>query len=145
MRQYGLCSGTVETWQTHQMHRGTIVSVNKAGWSILGDEFLQALGQGIGRPAWNCGQEGLFAEEIAYEQVLFAFVGAVIGCNLLPWAIGDVPGEHQLSKERDLVLFADSALADIICYVCVDARPVDVLSCLCLHLLHPMVGSIHIS
>ena len=42
------------------------------------------------------------------------------------------------------MLGADGALTDIICYVCINARPVSCLSCLCLHLLHPLVGSIQV-
>ena len=40
---------------------------------------------------------------------------------------------------------ADCALMDVVSYVCIDARPVDCLSCQCLHLLHPLVGSIQVS
>ena len=34
---------------------------------------------------------------------------------------------------------------DVICYICIDAGPVYCLSCLCLHLLHPLVGSVQVS
>ena len=43
------------------------------------------------------------------------------------------------------MLGADSALTDIVCYVCIKVGPVDCLSCLCLHLLHPLVGSVQVS
>ena len=43
------------------------------------------------------------------------------------------------------MLGADSALADIICYIGINARPVYCPSCWCLHLLYPLVGSIYVS
>ena len=82
----------------------TIISVDKAGQSILGDEHLQAVGQVIGRLGYISGQEGVFAEEISDEQVLLAFMGDGIGCNLLPWAIGDVSQKHQLCRGETLCL-----------------------------------------
>ena len=103
------------------------------------------LGQGIGRFGCDFGEEEVLAEEIADEQVLFAFVCEVVSCDLLPWAIGDIAGEHGLCKGRGFVLGADSASADIICYICIDARPLDCFSCLCLHLFHPFVGSMLVS
>ena len=65
---------------------------------------MQILEQGIGGLGCNFGQEGVFAEEITDEQVLLAFVGEVISCNLLPWAIGDVSGKHLLCRGRGLML-----------------------------------------
>ena len=44
---------------------GTVISVDKACQSILGDEFLQVLGQGMG---------GFGFEEITDEQVISGFV-----------------------------------------------------------------------
>ena len=105
---------------------------------------MQALGQGIGGLGYNFGQEGVFAEEITDEQVLFDFVGEVISSDLLPQAIGDVSGEHQFCRGRGLVLGAASASADIICYICINVGPVYCLSCLCLHPLHPYVGSMQV-
>ena len=73
--------------------KGAIISVDKAGWSVLTDEFLQVLGQGIGRLRYNFGHEGVFAEEITDEQVFFAFVGelAVISCHkLLRISLGSI-------------------------------------------------------
>ena len=73
---------------------GTIIGVDKVGWSVLGDELLRVLGQGIGGLGCDFRQEGVLAEEIADKQVLLAFMGEVIGCNLLPLAVGDVSGRH---------------------------------------------------
>ena len=73
-----------------------------------------------------------------------AFVGKVIGCNLPPWGAEDVPGEHHLSRGRGFVLGADGELTDVICNVCIDAGPINCLSCMCLHLLHPLMGSLQI-
>ena len=90
-------------------------------------------------------QKGVFAEEIADEQVLFAFVGEVISCDLWPWAIGDIPGKHGLCRGRGFVLGADSALVHVTGYICINAWPVNCLSCLCLHLIYPLVGSVQVS
>ena len=43
------------------------------------------------------------------------------------------------------MLGADGALMDVVYYVCIDAGPVDCLSCLCLHFLHPLVGSMQVT
>ena len=99
----------------------------------------------MGRFGCYLGKEGIFVEEITDEQVCIAFVCEVIGCSLLPWAIGDVPGEHWLCKGRGFVLGTDGASADVICYICVNAGSVYCISCLCLHLLYPLVGSMQVS
>ena len=91
------------------------------------------LGEGIGRLGCDFGQEGVFAEEIADEQGLFAFVGEVVFCNLLPQAVRDVSGEHQLCRGRSFVLGVDSASADIICYISINARQYTAsLTCACI-------------
>ena len=68
------------------------------------------LGQGLGRLGHDFGEEGVLAEEITDKQVLFAFMGEVVSCELLQWAAGDIPGEHGLCRWRGFVLAADSAL-----------------------------------
>ena len=75
----------------------------------------------------------------------FAFVDEVVGCNLLPWAIGDIPWEHGLCRVKGFVLGADSALVDVISYICINSRPVHYLSCLCLHLIYCLVDSMQVS
>ena len=52
----------------------------------------------------KCWTEKGISEEITDEQVLFAYVGEVISCNLLPQAIEDVSGEHWLCRGRGLCL-----------------------------------------
>ena len=101
--------------------------------------------QGIGRSECDFGEEGVLAEEIADEQILFAFVGKIVSCDLLLQVNRDDPREHWLSKGRGFVLAVDSASVDVICYICIDAGPVYYLSCLCLHFLHPLVGSLQVS
>ena len=44
--------------------RGTIVSVEQGRWSVLGDEFLQAHTQGLGRIGGHFVNEGLLTEQI---------------------------------------------------------------------------------
>ena len=39
---------------------------------------------------------------------------------------------------------ADGISVDVICYICVKAGPIYCLSCLCLHLLHPLVSSMQV-
>ena len=43
------------------------------------------------------------------------------------------------------MLSADSALADIVDYICINVWPVHCLPCLCLHLVYPLVGSVQVS
>ena len=127
------------------MQKGAIICVDNAGKSVLGYEFMQVLGQGVGRLGCDFVERGIPAEEIADVQVLFAFVGEVASCDLLPWVIGDVPGKHGLCRGRDFVLAADNASVDTIDYICVNAGPVHCLSCLCLYLVIPPVGSMLVS
>ena len=68
---------------------GTIVHVEQGMWSILGDEFLQVHAQGLGRLGGYFINEGILAEQIDDQQVLSTLVGEVIGCDLLPGAIGN--------------------------------------------------------
>ena len=42
------------------------------------------------------------------------------------------------------MLSADTALADIVSYICIDVGPVHCLSCLYLHLFYPLVGSMQV-
>ena len=44
-----------------------------------------------------------------------------------------------------LVFIADSAVAGIVTYVSIYARPVHCLSCLCLHLVYPLMCSMQAS
>ena len=74
-----------------------------------------------------------------------AFVVEVVRCDLLPWAIGDVLGQHGLSQHGSLVFCAFGAPSDVIGNVIIDAGPIICLSCLCLHLLHPLVCSVEVS
>ena len=127
------------------MQRRAVISVDKAGQSILGNEFMQVLGQGVCRLGHDFLKERVLAEEIADEQVLFAFVGEVVSCNHLPQAIRDIAGKHGLCRGRGFVLGAGSALADINSYISVDAGSVHCLSCLCLHHFYPLVGSVQVS
>ena len=39
---------------------------------------------------------------------------------------------------------ADGASTDVVCDVCTSARSVECLSCLCLHLLHPLMDSVQV-
>ena len=107
--------------------KGGHYHVDKAGWSVLGYEIMQVLGQGVGGLGHDLVEKGVLAEEITDEQVLFAFVVEVVSYNLLPWAVRDIPGEHGLFKGRGFVLGVDSVLADIISYICIDAGPVHCL------------------
>ena len=75
----------------------------------------------MGRLGHDFVEKGVLAEEIADEQVLFAFVGEVVSFDLLPWAIGNIPGEHGLCRWRGFVLDGDSALVDVISYICINA------------------------
>ena len=44
--------------------RGTIVCVEQGKWSILGDDFLQAYAQGLGRLGRHFVNEGVLTEQI---------------------------------------------------------------------------------
>ena len=86
-------------------HEGrAIIGIDKARWSILGDELLQALGQGIGRLGCDFVEEGILAEEITDKHVIFACVVEVVSCDLLPWAVWDIPWEHGLCGGEALCL-----------------------------------------
>ena len=69
----------------------------------------------------------------------------VIGCDLLPWAVRDVLGKHLLSWWGSLVLSVYGAPSDVIGDVSINARPIDCLSSLCLHLSHPLVCTMEVS
>ena len=58
----------------------------------------------MGRFGSGFGEEGVLAEEIADKQVFFVSVGEVVSCDLLPWAIGDILGEHWLCRGQVLCL-----------------------------------------
>ena len=114
----------------------TVISVDKASQPVLGDDLLQAQGQQMSGLGCDFVEEEVLAEEIGKGQVLFSLVGEVVGCNLLPWAIMDIPGKYGLCMGRGFVLGADSTLADVINYICINAGPIHCLSCLCLHLIY---------
>ena len=81
----------------------------------------------------------------AHQQILLTLVGQVVGSDLLPWAIGNIPWKHRLSRGRGLVLSVDCAPADIVSYVSIYARPIHCLSHLCLHLVYPLMCSMQVS
>ena len=99
----------------------------------------------MGRLGCDFVEKGVLAEETADGQVLFTLMGEVVSCDLLPQVIADIPGKHGLCRWRGFLLGANGALADVIDYICINARPAHCLSCLCLHLnyllVHPMQAS----
>ena len=122
----------------------TIDGVEQTRWSVLQGELKQVLGQGLGGFGRYCKQEGVLAEKVTYQQILFTLVGKVVSSNLPPWAIRDIPWKHRLSRGRGLVLSADCAPADIVCYVSIYARTIHCPSCLCLHLVYPLMCSMQV-
>ena len=69
----------------------------------------------------------------------------VISCDLLPWAIGDVSGQHGLSWWGSLVLSAYGAPSDLIHNVSIDAGPINCLSGLYPYLLHSLLCAMEVS
>ena len=65
--------------------------IEQGWWPILRDELVQVCTQGLGRLGFDLVDEGVLAEEIAHQQVLSTLVGEVVGCDLLPGPIGDIP------------------------------------------------------
>ena len=72
-------------------------------------------------------------------------MGEVISHDLLRGAIGDISRQHRLCRQRGFVLSAYCALADIVGYVSVYARPIHCLSCLGLHPIGPLVCTMQVS
>ena len=73
------------------------------------------------------------------------FVCHVVHCNVLPGAIQYVSRKHWLGRQRSFVFGANSALTDIVRYICTYARPIHSLSCLSLHLINALMCPMQIS
>ena len=72
-------------------------------------------------------------------------MGEVICCDLLPGSIRYIPRKHRLCRGRGFVFCAYGALADIVSYVSIYARPIHCLSQLDLHPINTVMGSMQIS
>ena len=72
-------------------------------------------------------------------------MGEVICHNLLPGAIRNISRKHWLWRGRGFVFCAYGALVDIVSYVSIYARPIHCLTCLGLHPIDTLMGSMQIS
>ena len=57
---------------------------------------MELLGEGKGQFGCDFKQEGVLAKNITDREVISGFEGEIIGCDLLPWAVGHVLGQHGL-------------------------------------------------
>ena len=80
--------------------------------------------------------ERIFTEGVCAEEILFVVVGEEVSCQVLPWEIWCISGEHRLDC---LMLGTDLAMINIIDNVSIYSGPVDGgLGEVC-HLLYPSV------
>ena len=70
------------------MKMGFIISEDTCGGSILGDQILKFLGEGMGCLGGYSVHEWILVECIADEQILCSFVCKVISGDVLPDLLG---------------------------------------------------------
>ena len=58
----------------------------------------------------------MFAKGVTHEKIFLPLMSEVVSGNILPWAIGDIMGEHGLYLLGCLVLTAHGT-CHIVCYV----------------------------
>ena len=72
-------------------------------------------------------------------------MGEVVSGNFLPWDIGDASRKHWQCRGRSLVLSAGGALATIVSYVFIYARPIHCFFHLSLHPIDPLMDTMEVS
>ena len=71
--------------------------------------------------------------------MVFTFIIEAVSFDLLPQGVEDVLRQNGLGWQGSLLLGAYGATFDIVDDICTDAGPVNCLSSLGLHLLHPLL------